>query len=176
MIENIKTLTILFLLIAMGLWYCFHDCRDNVPVANIEAIRDTITVYKEKIDSEKATTVKLKSTVSVLKNKARGITYKTSFDSTATVYTVKHDLIKADLSNKIKDSIIVQEDKIIATDSAVINEEGKVDTLQNKETQAIQTENKALRKENKKVRRKLVVTKIVAVLAVILTILAMSKL
>ncbi len=167
MAGNIKSLVILFLLIAGGLWYVFHDCKDNVPIVNLKPIQDSIKAEKAAIIESKAETATHKEKANIFKKKAAAIAYRTTFDSTATIDTVKVELVKADSSNVLKDSTIKEEELAISLQDTTIVQEEHIVSLDSEQLNAVNEQNKALRQQHKKDKRKLFVAKLITVGVVI---------
>lgn len=123
----------------------FSPCKDIVvPISKVEA------KLKANIDTQE-------KEVKVLKEGKEKRSYKTTFDSSSTIDTVKIELAKCDTIVKIDSVIMAKQDTII------IDQKELIETYEG--------ETKSLLKEVKKEKRKTLFTKIVAGVAIIVTIL-----
>jgi hypothetical protein len=137
---------LLCFLIGCLLTYCGTEHFKPIPeVREIEK-----EVIKEKITTKEVEVLKLKESKSK-------IVYRTLFDTMATMDTIYVELIKCDSVVKI-DSVIIQEQDTIIIDQKEL-------------IQAVETDNTVLKSDLKKQRRKNFLTKVVAGLAIVVTIL-----
>lgn len=151
MTEKIKSYIIFVLLSVVCILFLFHGCKqDPVVKAQEKAIHDTIVVEKQKIVYQEKEVVKWKEA-------AAGIHYRTTFDSTATIDTVKVELTKADTLVKIEAKEIAIQDSI----------DIEKDTIQAQEEKEVELVKKELKKEKGKV----FLAKVVAVIATVLLVL-----
>lgn len=135
------------LLILSVVLLCLCKGCENQPEHIIQ--HDTIQVFKDKIVIQEKEIIRLKE------QKAK-IIYRTKFDTLATIDTVYVELIKCDSVVKLDSSIIFEQDTII-------QEQKKIIGIQAEEIGG-------LIKQVKKERRKILISKVVAVVGLVLTI------
>lgn len=125
-----------------------NGCEDKKNIKPQK--KDSIEIIKQRIDTVKVEVIKLKDA------KTKFI-YRTKFDTLATIDTVLIELKKCDTIVKI-DSVIIQKQDTIIKEEEIIGD--------------LDLENQYLTKEVKKAKRKLIFTKILAGIAIVLTIIA----
>ena len=112
--------------------YLFKGCG-STQTPTQKAIHDTIVVNKHRVDSIEKVVYRDKIIVKQVEIKRDKIHYKTHFDSTATIDTVKVELAKADTSNVLADTIIDKLTVIISNDSKVISDNEELSKADKKE-------------------------------------------
>ncbi len=155
--DILKNWIILILLIVLGCLYIFQSDHTDQPIQSHTIVK-TITIYKDKVDTTKKVVIKEKKAVAKLK--AKKISYKIIFDSTATIDTVKIELIKADSSEKLKDSIIIGQEEIIHNQDIIIEDQAHIVSM----TEANAKDQEAAQKKTIKIlKRKLFFSRVATV-------------
>ncbi len=136
-------------LVLINIILFWRSCEDPAPV-RIRIKHDTIEVIRDSIIVREKEVIKWKE-------KKGRIIYKTKFDTLATFDTVYIELIKCDSIVEIDNRIIANQDTIIQQQTEMIGlEEAEIDSL-----------NKDLKKE----KRKLLISKIIAGVGLLLTLI-----
>ena len=144
-----KYRSLLAILVFINITLFWRSCEDPAPI-RIRIKHDTIEIIKDSIIVREKEVVKWKAQ----KDK---IIYRTLFDTLATIDTVIVELIKCDSIVNIDSLIIANQDTIIQQQTEMIGlEEAEIDNL-----------NKDLKKE----KRKLLISKVIAVVGLLLTLI-----
>lgn len=171
-IETFKTWVIFILMGIIAFMYFFHECETDCPEVKIKPtkrhveIKDSVEDIKQHIDTVQKNVAKENKQIQKHRQAVKAIKYKTTFDSTATIDTVKVELIKADSVVHELDSIDVDQEQVNDQQASALDDCKKAISLLEEDKKAMQTTDKENKREIRKLKHRIFWTKVGAVAVV----------
>lgn len=174
----ILNVVLIIALIAMAKNCHCPDCPEVEDKPETKAIKEKIAAKEREVIQIEKEVIKKEGKVKDLKGKKDSIHYTTDFDSSATIDSVKKELYACDSTNTISNDIIKEQDSIVSLKKkeiilkdTIIAKKDSLIAVSEKDNTKLKSDLENGKRDLKKQKRKNAITKIVAVVVVVASII-----